>query len=102
MFVCAVFERIRRLRKSPQYLLVILENDSLRNSPQSFHNNCAEKCRNPGSQDSLPEIFRWGGSGRAPHCHEEGGLHDEKRGHGHALRLMVGLLWLSWPIKRGV
>ena len=34
--LCAVFERIRRLRKSPQYLLVILHggNCILRKSPQ--------------------------------------------------------------------
>ena len=48
VFVCASFAWIRRLRKSPRYLLVVLhgnENDSLRKSPQNFHKKCAEKYR---------------------------------------------------------
>ena len=42
ILVCAVFARIRRLRKSPQYLLIILQgkmtaSTNLGNSPQNFH-----------------------------------------------------------------
>ena len=41
-FFCAVFARIRRLRKSPRYLLVILRwkvavSANLRSSPQHFN-----------------------------------------------------------------
>ena len=28
---------------------------NLRNYPQNFHNNCADKCQNPGSRNSLDE-----------------------------------------------
>ena len=54
-FVCELFARIRRLRKSPQYLVVMLQGNhcTLRNSLQNFHNNCADKPQNPGSQKVL-------------------------------------------------
>ena len=44
----AVFARIRRLRKSPQYLLAILHwnkslSANLRNAPQNLHQKCADK-----------------------------------------------------------
>ena len=47
-FLCAVFARIRRLRESLQYLLVILQGKmtvsaNLRDSPQNFQKNCAEE-----------------------------------------------------------
>ena len=52
-----VVSAIRRLRKSPQYLFAILQggNVSLRKSPQNFQNNCADKCQNPGSPNSVVE-----------------------------------------------
>ena len=44
---------------SPQISAILVdhftgENDSLRKSQQSFHNNCADKYQNPGSRNSLP------------------------------------------------
>ena len=61
--VCAVFARIRRLRKSPQYILVILQGEgtvsaNLRNSPQNFHNSCTERYQSPGSRNSLASRSR--------------------------------------------
>ena len=52
MFFLASFARIRRLRKSPQHLLAILQwkNDSLRNSPQNFHKIVQTNIKNPGSR----------------------------------------------------
>ena len=46
------------LRKSPQYLLVILQrkttvSTNLRNPPQNFCRNRADKCQSPGSRNSL-------------------------------------------------
>ena len=60
---CEAFARICCLRESPQDLLVILqgESDSLRKSPQNFHTNCADKCQNPGSRNSLGRVERCGG-----------------------------------------
>ena len=48
----------RGLRKSPQDLLAILQGKitvsaNLRSSPQNFHEKCADKCQNPGSQKAL-------------------------------------------------
>ena len=50
----ALFARIRRLRKSPQYLLVILQGTTifsanLRNAAQNFHNNRADIAINYGA-----------------------------------------------------
>ena len=47
LYFCTVFARICRLRKSQQYLLVILRwkmtiSANLRNSPQTFHKKSAE------------------------------------------------------------
>ena len=55
---CAVFARIRCLRESLQYLLVIFKGKmavsaNLRDSPQNFHTNCAETYQSPGSRSSI-------------------------------------------------
>ena len=61
---CKLFAWIRRLRKSPQYLLVtftvenydkIALSADLRNSPQNFHEQCAKRCKSPGSVNSLAQ-----------------------------------------------
>ena len=54
-FVCTVFARIRRLRTSPQYLLVISHggNDSLRNSPQKLRGKMPPKSRLPKTHISI-------------------------------------------------
>ena len=57
LFVCTVVAWIRRLRESPQDLLAhsawkMTVSANLRDSPQNFQNNCAEKQLNPGSQKS--------------------------------------------------
>ena len=60
-FFRAVLAQIRRLRKSPQYFLQgnMTVSANLRDSPQNFHNHCAEKYQNPGSRNSLecPHAF---------------------------------------------
>ena len=48
---------------SPQISAILVvhftcENDSLRNSPQNFHNNRAEQVQNPGSRNSLGGVAR--------------------------------------------
>ena len=58
-FVCVPFARIRRLRKSPQYLSVILQGKmsvsaNTRNSRLKFHKSCEDTCQNPGSRNVLP------------------------------------------------
>ena len=55
---CTVSARIRRLRESPQYLLVMLHGKmsvfaNLRDSSQNFHKHRADKYPKPGSRNSL-------------------------------------------------
>ena len=50
------FVWIRRLRRSPRYLLAVLQwkmtvSANLRHSPQNFRKSCAEKWGSPGSQN---------------------------------------------------
>ena len=55
VFVCAVLARVRRLRKSLQYLFVILQggNNSLRNSPRKTSTKHAQtNVKHPGSRTS--------------------------------------------------
>ena len=78
------FARIRRLRKSPRYLLAILQgkitvSTNLRDSPQNFRNHRADKCpeswlaklpRRPGDRGAVscpgPEDVRRGEERRSP------------------------------------
>ena len=57
-FLCAAFARIRCLRKSPQYGLVILQrkmavSTTLRNYAQNVHNNCSDQQSHRGWRNSL-------------------------------------------------
>ena len=57
IFFRAVFARIRRLRKSLQYSLAILQGKltvsaNLRKSPRNFHKSRADRCQNPGPRTS--------------------------------------------------
>ena len=84
MLFCAVFSRIRRLRRSPQYLLAILLGEvavsaDLRNSPQNFQSKSADKCQSPGSWDSLG----WSRGFRTPPKREVFGRADDTVGNPH-------------------
>ena len=58
LFFCAALREFvvsANLRNTPQYYLIILlgKYGCLRNHPQNFRKNCAEKCETPGSRNFL-------------------------------------------------
>ena len=61
IFVCAAFAQIRRLRKSPQYLLAVLHEEMLVSASIRKTSAATErkKCRSPGSRNSLGPARSW-------------------------------------------